>query len=359
MPRLSLRWLPLFAAVGLAPLAGCDPEEIHSYDVPRPAVSLTETKVKLLAAIFDVGDKDQWYFKLVGPKDDVNKHGDDFVEFIKSVRFQDKGDKPVTWKIPRDGWVEGEPKQMGYATFYPEPKNRALELTIFRFDHRSPLLDNVNRWCDRDLARPHLRKPDVNPDNESQDFVKTIHAGDVRGVLVKLEGRGPKKPKGSPMGKGRDAHDDDDDPPPVHNDRPAKPPLTYRVPQGWVETKPGAMVAVAFAVRDGKRTAEVQISSLGANFGDPLSNQNRWRAQVGLQPVKAIDPKPASIEVNGVASDYFDFVGPQGKRMLLVVSKRGQQSWFFKLLGDAQVVADNRDKFESFVKSVKYSGAAE
>src|SRR5262245_31594203 len=90
MPRPSLRWLPFVAVAGLAVLAGCDKEEIHSYTVPRPAVG--EAKVRLLAAVFDVGD-DQWYFKLLGPKADVEAHADAFAKFVTSARFLKDGKK--------------------------------------------------------------------------------------------------------------------------------------------------------------------------------------------------------------------------------------------------------------------------
>jgi len=349
MPRLSLRWLPLVAAVGLFALAGCDQEDVHSYDVPKPAASLGEARVKLLAAVFDVGDKDQWYFKLLGPRADVEAHAAAFAKFVESARFLSDPKNPVVWDVPPT-WEKAESEQkMRFATFHPDPKNHAVELTVFRFDQKSPLLDNVNRWCDRDLGRPHLRKPDL----EDEAVVTAIKAGDKLGKLVTLDGPGPRKGK-HPMaglGKGKEAGH----PAPEAE----KLPLTYAVPEGWKETGPRPMIANAFAIGDGGKSAEAQITTLGASFGDALTNHNRWRGQVGLPPVKSIDPRPTSIKVNDVASDYYDFVGPQGKRMLLVVAHRGQQTWFFKLIGDAQVVADHKGKFESFVQSVKFTGAAE
>jgi hypothetical protein len=43
----------------------------------------------------------------------------------------------------------------------------------------------------------------------------------------------------------------------------------------------------------------------------------------------------------------------------VVVASKGRQAWFFKLVGDRKVVADNKNKFESFVQSVKFPGDAD
>ena len=55
---------------------------------------------------------------------------------------------------------------------------------------------------------------------------------------------------------------------------------------------------------------------------------------------------------------HLDLAGPE-KRSLIVVLTKGKQAWFFKLLGAKDVVADNKGKFESFVQSVKFTGAAD
>ena len=45
--------------------------------------------------------------------------------------------------------------------------------------------------------------------------------------------------------------------------------------------------------------------------------------------------------------------------MLLTTVEHGGQMWYFKLLGSAEVVGKNKSKYESFVQSVKFTGAAD
>ena len=41
-------------------------------------------------------------------------------------------------------------------------------------------------------------------------------------------------------------------------------------------------------------------------------------------------------------------------RMLGAIVPRGQRDWFFKLTGDVELAAREKERFESFVKSVKF-----
>ena len=98
-----------------------------------------------------------------------------------------------------------------------------------------------------------------------------------------------------------------------------------------------------------------------AQFGDWSWNVNRWRAEVGLKQVGAAEARKAkekTLTAAGVASPYLDLKGDE-RRSLVVVLTKGEKAWFFKLVGDKGVVGDNKSKFESFVKSVKFTGAAD
>jgi hypothetical protein len=352
MPQLSVsRWAALLAVV-LVAVAGCDHDEIHTYTVPHPPPDTFEAKVRLLAAVFDEGD-DQWFFKLVGPTETVNEHAGAFERFVESVRFTGKAERPVDWTVPA-GWVKGpgDGGKLRYATFYPGGKSRQPELTVFKFDRISPLEDNVERWCRLDLGR---RAPTAE---ELDKVTRKIRAGKEQGVLVDMTGPGPRKGKKLPMG-GRGG-------PAVRT--PAPLPIKYVTPEGWTETGPrvstrggiSVRIYTAFAVGDDKK-AETTVQVFPARFGNWEMNVNRWRGDVGLglaRPGEAAREKAQTIKAAGIASPYLDLVGKE-KRSLVVVLTRGDQAWFFKLLGDRDVVAANKSKFESFVQSVKFTGAAD
>jgi hypothetical protein len=341
------RWVCLSAAALLA-LAGCERDEIRSYTARRAAPDAGEAKVRLVAAVFENNGR-QWYFKLLGPVDQVSKHAEDFARFLASLRFSDKPGEPVAWEVPA-GWKKGPPAPLRYASFVLGPRGQAPEVTVSDLDKVSPLLANVNRWCRLNLGRPPLGEADLAA------ATKDIRAGDKAGVLVDLTGPGVRG-KGVPRADQIDMHGRDRRPGPL--------PITYTVPPGWEETGPrasmGIVVLTAFQVRQGGESAEATVLALGAMPGGPLGNVNRWRGQVGLPEITQAqldkDP-PAGITAGGRKAPYYDFKGA-ARRMLLVTVPRGNKTWYFKLLGSAGVVGKNKAAFESFVQSVQFTGAAD
>jgi hypothetical protein len=351
MPRPSLPcWLSLAAALLVC---GCDREEIKTYDVPKPTVP--EARVRLLVGIFEEGT-DQWFFKFLGPIEEVKKHGEEFAQLLPSVRFDRKAKDPVSFTLPK-GW-EQKPGggEFRHATLYPDPKNKSLEVSVSRLDRISSLQENVARWCRLDVGC----KP---PGAVELDALTTkFQVGDQKGVLVKLDGPGVKKGKLPPMmDKSRPVlPDDDNHPPPT----PGKSPITYTTPAGWKDTGPRAStgpftppIAASFVIAD--RVPEVTVSYMGGGFR-PDINVERWACQVGLGKSDAAEVvrKSTDFKIDGRSGKYYDLTGKQ-KSMLVVALERGKSTWYFKLYGDAAVVAANRGKFESFLQSVKFTGAAE
>lgn len=144
----------LLAGLMLAILAGCKEEVIDHYQVPKAPPQ------RLLGAIIPYG-KTTWFFKLAGPQTAVDKHADEFDQFIRSVRFPDKADEPITWKVPAEwGWREYPGVEMRYRTFDLGSKGSPLELTIIPLGGQGgTLLKNVNRW------REQMGLPDVSEDD--------------------------------------------------------------------------------------------------------------------------------------------------------------------------------------------------
>lgn len=140
----------------------------------------------------------------------------------------------------------------------------------------------------------------------------------------------------------------------------------WATPDGWAVVPNGAPFrVVTFNVQAGGRKAEAVISKLPAagNMGTLLDNINRWRGQVGL--AKVADEKEAAPEAVATATKQqgvlFDFTGPQAggepaKRMLIAMTRVGDDNWYIKLTGPADLVAAQKPAFVSFVQSLQFGG---
>jgi hypothetical protein len=141
---------------------------------------------------------------------------------------------------------------------------------------------------------------------------------------------------------------------------PPKPPA-FEVPKGWQEVEAGPLVSARFQIKEKDRLATVQVLALPGDGGGLAANVNRWRAQVGLDALAEKDALKSltSVKVDGIAGHSLDLTGSDAPdkatmRIRVVIVTSGDQTWYFKLMGPASLVADQVSAFDGFIKSVRF-----
>jgi hypothetical protein len=136
---------------------------------------------------------------------------------------------------------------------------------------------------------------------------------------------------------------------------------TWTVPAGWQEGPLEQFLVAKYVIAgDGGAQAAVNVSLLAGDGGGLLANVNRWRAQLGLAPVSDADvANLPTLDASGGKATVIDFPGTDARtgqpaRLVGVVLPLGGQTWFYKLMGDATVVAQQKDALIQFVQSAKY-----
>jgi hypothetical protein len=126
-------------------------------------------------------------------------------------------------------------------------------------------------------------------------------------------------------------------------------------PEGWQEVPPTQMVLAKFVVTKEGGKADVSVSVFPSDTGGTLENVNRWRRQIGLEPV---DENGLQENVTSLGSGIDGAPGPiladlskDNRRLLGAIVPRDGKWWFYKMLGDAAVVNAEHDTFVQFVKS--------
>jgi len=150
------------------------------------------------------------------------------------------------------------------------------------------------------------------------------------------------------------------------------PQLRWTLPDGWTSKPAGEMRLASFSA-PGKNGNSVDISvvPLPGMAGGDLNNVNRWRGQVGLDPISADDlPKQGQpVTVGDSQAILYDLAGtpaaggmaaiPAGAdgkgRILAVGLHREDMMWFFKATGDDDSVGLQKDNFISFLKSLQFA----
>lgn len=141
----------------------------------------------------------------------------------------------------------------------------------------------------------------------------------------------------------------------------------WTIPTDWQEAPLAQFLAAKFTVKGaGDAAASVNVSQLAGDGGGLLANANRWRQQLGLEPLKddmeLAHLVPAMDLPGGGQLTVVDFTGTNSQtgkpaRLVGAVVPAGGQTWFYKLMGDPDVVAQQKDALVKFVQSAKYPDA--
>jgi len=373
-------------------LCGCgSKEEIRSYTVVKEDAELTE---RMLGAILPAGGQ-TWYFKSVGPAAAMDKNADAITGFFRTISVSPGAAKPE-WKTP-EGWEEQAGAGMRAATLMIPADGKPLEMSVIALPSTGApgeLMDNVNRW------RGQLQLPLVD-ERGLTTSTKELKIGDLTMTLVDLRGKfsagsmtapfagggpfsgGARPPGNAPFAPAAgqqgapatqslpQSADLSPGHPPVEAggpvDEPASAPFTFKAADAWQPQPATGMRKAAFIVKDGARSAEITVIDLLASapsVADPLENVNRWRGEIGLEPIKQdqLAGIVQKLEVDGKPSDYVELIpdaaqpaeSQADKATIAATVSAGETIWFFKMRGDRDLVVGQRDKFKSFLESVRF-----
>ena len=346
---------------GASLLCGCEQQEkVATYTVPRHESLQTPEflaatagrkpqPARMLAAIVPY-DSELWFFKLQGPPDDVAARDGEFHEFLKSVRFAN--DSKIEWTLPAT-WKELPGNANRYATLVLS-KQPPLEVSVTVLaagedDRTQQLLNNINRWRGQ-LDLQFIEADDLPTRTE------TIKAGELTITAINIVGKAAPKaamPGGMmPPMMGQPAAREAT----PATERPAggtkgNSESPFDKPVEWTEVPPKQFQLARFTVGEGEQTAEIAVSRAG---GERAANINRWRGQLGLNPLSPEELKQAGqpFEVGKKKGELIEIV-VEDRALLGVMIPDGDQSWFIKLTGHAALAVKERSRFEAFAKSLK------
>jgi hypothetical protein len=134
--------------------------------------------------------------------------------------------------------------------------------------------------------------------------------------------------------------------------------LRWKLPKGWTQdAKSGGMrYATLKAATPGK--VDVSVVVLPGPAGGELANVNRWRGQIGLAPLDegALASARKAVKAPAGAVSVYDFTseGQAKTRMVAGLLTAGGNSWFVKMVGDAEAVGAARGDFLHILESLRF-----
>jgi len=303
------------------------------------------------------------------------------------VTVVDPGESPVAsapaaspasgslhWKVP-DHWKEEQPGQFQKARYRLRAE---CEISISALPgDAGGATANVNRW------REQVGLSAVeNPEGERIDLKElathaTLHElrGESKGVLAAILRHGDQTwffKLNAPVTELASCKDEfvaflaglhgaPAAPLPAVEPSPApeKPRISLEIPDGWEKSAGSSMRVASFKIPgSGVPDGDVSVIPLSGDGGTTLDNVNRWRDQLNLPALKNGEPGtgttvetasgPATIV--HMVSEGAIHEGKSGAISAAILRTR-DAAWFFKLTGEAGLVRQNQEKFESLVRS--------
>ena len=139
----------------------------------------------------------------------------------------------------------------------------------------------------------------------------------------------------------------------------------YTTPPQWARRPdPGAMRLATYLL-PGDTGAEMSVSIVG---GTLLDNVNRWHRQLNLDPIGRVDPQTletvASPAGDVMIIDLAGSLDAQGEptmryRIGMIADRASTNTWFFKLLGQPDVVEAHAHAFDAMLRTLCLEGDTE
>ncbi len=132
--------------------------------------------------------------------------------------------------------------------------------------------------------------------------------------------------------------------------------LSWSAPASWEKKNASTMRKATYAIGAPDSAAELAISAYPGDVGGEVGNVNRWRGQIGLDPLSDAEATAAivRIEANGLKIGYVDIANPAaGERMIGVWVPFEGATWFFKLMGTDAALGREKPGFLEFLKTIK------
>jgi hypothetical protein len=135
------------------------------------------------------------------------------------------------------------------------------------------------------------------------------------------------------------------------------------LPAGWKEIPNPPMLRAKYVIQgNGGSIADVNVSMLNGTGGGVMANVTRWRGQLGLSPMTEEDfsKQTQTVEIRGEKGTLVDMTGTDGKtskksRLIGIIVPEANDTWFYKLMGDPQIVEQQKDAFMKFLQTTKFA----
>ena len=136
-----------------------------------------------------------------------------------------------------------------------------------------------------------------------------------------------------------------------------EPQLAWTKPNSWQPSEGSSMRLASFDFPYKSDLGDISLIQLGGDGGGIAANINRWRTQLGLQPVIASLIENEISRINGQLGEYiFTHIRNEdsGQAFLCAIIPSGGVTFFVKMSSTTETAAAGEADFKSFCSSLHF-----
>jgi hypothetical protein len=290
-----------------------------------------------------------WVFKVTGPKEVVDGAESQWRPFLEQVQFDESG--VPTWKVP-DGWTQSPGNDFRFATVATGSADHRVEIAISKLPAGQDLRTNVNRWRGQ-LQMPPLSEPDLS--GALGQLTMAGQALPLFDATGEMSNSMPPRMAANPAeaaSTGAAATSGDGARP-----KATELPFEFAAPPDWEAGPATEFTPRRFWKREGDRSAQIAVTRLPAATQAWPDTINMWRGELGLEAATADEANrhTSEVQIDGRAAKSASLKAADGSKATRVVNLvDADDSWYFKLTGDAQIVEASQAAFDAFIQSIRF-----
>ena len=300
-----------------------------------------------------------WFFKAVGPVEDMEAVLPALTSFFQSVRFDAQGRPEYS---PPTSWKKGAARPGRYETLLLGPgETVSVELAISELGPNQDLTSNVNRWrrdqlglsaLDETAARESLRPLAY----QGGEFLLFDEVGMYRGGMS-----GPMSGAVSPANSAalptadttttkKDTSESD------------PPPIEFVAPAGWTQLPNPMFAAVRFERVAGDKKAAISVSEMNPALNTWETALGSWLEELELPGLDAaqVGPFVSEVTIGGQTGKQIRLLIPDATKGIIAARvEQGGRAWFVKLAGEKSLVENSQGDLTAFIESIRFKPAAD
>jgi hypothetical protein len=136
--------------------------------------------------------------------------------------------------------------------------------------------------------------------------------------------------------------------------------ISWQLPSDWKQVRAAGMRYMTITAPD---NIEIAVFAFPDDVGGLLANVNRWRSQIGLEPIteERLPQCTSSLKFDNGDGTLVDLSNPERKnaRLIAAVLQGKETTWVIRMTGTFDPLDKLKPAFVDFIRTIRVDGGSQ